>query len=445
MSLFIAGHQPDLFHPGVWLKNFALNSLAKRHGALPLNLVIDNDTVKSTTVRVPILGRRDQPQSVHSIAVPFDHFAGEVPFEERAVLDEVLFADFPRAVAERTADWPFTPFLPAFWQELPPPPAHLGDRLAAGRRTWERRWGCDNPELPISRLCRTAAFAQFAMALLADLPAFHAAYNACVHEYRRSHRIRSNNHPVPDLLRDGEWLEAPFWAWPVGGRRRGQLFVRGVAGGWELRVGGKRWPDLPRSGTVEHWRRLESDGFKVRTRALTTTLFARLCLADLFIHGIGGGKYDELTDAIIARHFGIQPPGFLVLTGTLRLPLPTYPATADDERTTRRLVRDIHWNPQRHLPPDAEDWQDMVDAKMELASATNVNAPHARYLEMRRLTNRIHERVTDIEADARRHADRVSAEVAANAILRRRDYAFCLFPDASLRPFLQRFQASVLA
>ena len=195
VSLFIAGHQPDLFHPGVWLKNFALNSLAKRHGALPLNLVIDNDTVKSTTVRVPILGRRDQPQSVHSIAVPFDHFAGEVPFEERAVLDEVLFADFPRAVAERTADWPFTPFLPAFWQELPPPPAHLGDRLAAGRRTWERRWGCDNPELPISRLCRTAAFAQFAMALLADLPAFHAAYNACVHEYRRSHRIRSNNHP----------------------------------------------------------------------------------------------------------------------------------------------------------------------------------------------------------------------------------------------------------
>src|SRR6266851_7095715 len=28
-SLLMAGHQPELFHPGVWVKNFALNGLAK--------------------------------------------------------------------------------------------------------------------------------------------------------------------------------------------------------------------------------------------------------------------------------------------------------------------------------------------------------------------------------------------------------------------------------
>src|SRR5207302_2018418 len=27
-SLLLAGHQPELFHPGVWVKNFALNGLA---------------------------------------------------------------------------------------------------------------------------------------------------------------------------------------------------------------------------------------------------------------------------------------------------------------------------------------------------------------------------------------------------------------------------------
>ena len=43
-SLLLAGHQPELFHPGVWVKNFALNGLARRHGATPLNLVVDNDT-----------------------------------------------------------------------------------------------------------------------------------------------------------------------------------------------------------------------------------------------------------------------------------------------------------------------------------------------------------------------------------------------------------------
>src|SRR5262245_49575704 len=39
----VAGHQPELFHPGVWFKNFVLHQLARKHGAMSLNLIIDND------------------------------------------------------------------------------------------------------------------------------------------------------------------------------------------------------------------------------------------------------------------------------------------------------------------------------------------------------------------------------------------------------------------
>jgi hypothetical protein len=449
-SLFVAGHQPELFHPGVWLKNFALSAIARRHGVAPLNLVVDNDTAKSAAVRLPVLGPRDGPQAVHVATVPFDHFAGEVAYEEREVHDESQFADFARAVGGRTANWGFAPILPSFWEDALRQRGRtrlLGERFAAARRAWERRWGCRNRELPISRLCQTESFARFAVALVDNLPAFHASYNECVHDYRREHRIRSANHPVPDLLRDGDWLEAPFWGWRAegyprsGSHRRGRLFVRQVSGGWQLRAGDEPWPDLPRGEAVEHWRRLEAEGFKVRTRALTTTLFARLCLADLFVHGIGGGKYDELTDAIIERHFRLRPPAFLVLTGTLHLPLPAFPAKPDDERAAWRMVRDIHWNPQRHLPPDAEDWLDMFDAKMELAAPGNVNPPRVRFAEMRRLTERLRTRVTGVEAAVRARAGLASAEVAANDILRRRDYAFCLFPEATLRPFLTQFDA----
>lgn len=28
--MWLAGHQPELFHPGVWIKNFALSGLARR-------------------------------------------------------------------------------------------------------------------------------------------------------------------------------------------------------------------------------------------------------------------------------------------------------------------------------------------------------------------------------------------------------------------------------
>src|SRR4051794_34344749 len=39
--LILAGHQPELSHPGVWVKHFALNGLARKLGGTPLNLVVD--------------------------------------------------------------------------------------------------------------------------------------------------------------------------------------------------------------------------------------------------------------------------------------------------------------------------------------------------------------------------------------------------------------------
>ena len=51
--IYLAGHQPQMFHPGVWFKNFALGELAKRHGATAVNLIIDGDTLSDTSLRVP--------------------------------------------------------------------------------------------------------------------------------------------------------------------------------------------------------------------------------------------------------------------------------------------------------------------------------------------------------------------------------------------------------
>ena len=41
--IFLSGHQPKLFHPGVWFKNILLAELAKKHSATAINLIIDND------------------------------------------------------------------------------------------------------------------------------------------------------------------------------------------------------------------------------------------------------------------------------------------------------------------------------------------------------------------------------------------------------------------
>ena len=43
VPLVVTGHQPELFHPGVWVKNFAASAIARSCGGIALNLIVDND------------------------------------------------------------------------------------------------------------------------------------------------------------------------------------------------------------------------------------------------------------------------------------------------------------------------------------------------------------------------------------------------------------------
>lgn len=439
-SLLLAGHQPELFHPGVWAKNFALCGLARRHDMTPINLVVDNDTAKATALRVPAPGAVES-EWPHAAAVPFDAWGGDVPYEERAVRDEALFASLPDRAAAMTRGWPFTPLLESFWRDALRQAVRtslLGERFVAARRARERTWGCHNREVPVSAICQTEPFAWFVCHLLGELPRFHAIYNACVHDYRKRHGIRSRNHPVPDLVQEGNWLEAPFWAWRSGQQRRGRLLVRRGESDLELRAGAERWPTVPCQPKA--WRMLERTGYKVRSRALTNTLFARWFVADLFLHGLGGGKYDELTDSIARQFYGIEPPTFAVLSATLRLPLPTHPDTPADCRRLAGELRDLQWNPQRQAMDDVR-FQDLADLKATwIARQTATSAERReRYRTLRAATEQMRALLDGREDELRQRLARCERAVRATAVLRRRDYAFCLYPTEQLRSFCSSF------
>ena len=62
-----------------------------------------------------------------------------------------------------------------------------------------------------------------------------------------------------------------------------------------------------------------------------------------------------------------------------------------------------------------------------------------RFQVLRDLTQKLRGFVASQEAEVRQHLLRSERELEANAILHRRDYAFCLYPEALLRPFCMRF------
>lgn len=459
--VFAAGHQPALFHAGVWIKNFALGALAAQTGGVGLNLIVDNDTLLSTAIRVPA-GTAGAP---HYEAVPFDAPRAAQPWEDAVVEDRAQFAGFGRRVAEAMRQWSVRPVIADVWPDavtMLETSRSLPDALTAARHRQEVRWSVSNLELPVRRMCEQPAFLWFASHILAQLPRFREIHNAVLWEYRRLNRVRSSSHPVPELAGRDDWLEAPFWAWRAGEQRRRHVFARQSGKTLELSDGAttfaalKLSPEMDACCAVEGLQQLPAQGWRFRTRALTTTLFARLCLSDLFIHGIGGAKYDEMTDRILERFYGIEPPAFLTLTATLRLPLGGSPdVSPGDVQRLRQVLHDLEFNPDRHVPAvpqDVREWKRSLIAEWSAEQTEGLTrrerrARRAARRERHVQFKRVREQLAPSAAAERERRTRELAEVerrlAAQAILNDREYAWCLHPAERLQELMGRVTALV--
>ncbi|HWE39800.1 MAG TPA: hypothetical protein VG406_24840 [Isosphaeraceae bacterium] len=445
----VTGHQPELFHPGVWVKNVAVAAIAREGRGVGLNLIVDNDTPKSASVRVPERTAR----GLKAVPVEFDQWAGEVPYEDLNARDPALFASFPARVLERISGQVEDPLIKEFWPlalDAAGRSDRIGERFAAARHGIEQRWGVRNYEVPLGLVCETEAFHWFASHLLAQLPRYWSVHNAALDRHRASHGIRSRHHPVPALGREGDWLEAPFWAWRAASPRRRPLLARQRdPATLELRIADEPepflnlplGPDREACCAVEVLQMLPEQGIRLRTRALTTTLFARLLLGDLFLHGIGGAKYDELGDEVARGFLGAPPPPFLTLSLTLWLGLPDDPATADSLHAVDQVLRDLDYNPDRHLTsPVATDLETLIRAKWVAIEAPQASHRERveRFRAIRRYNEALRGAVEGRRNDLIRERERLAAALRHNQVARSREYPFVLHDRRRLHDAMAR-------
>jgi hypothetical protein len=446
--LIVTGHQPELFHPGVWVKNFAVAGIAQGQTGVGLNLIVDNDIPKGPTIRVP----HREGDTLRASPVAFDVWAGEVPYEDQTVQDEALFATFADRARSTLGGLIADPVLDDYWPRVL---RHVGStdlvglRFALARREVEAEWGARNVEAPLGQVCESEAFLWFASHLLAHLPRFQATHNAALARYRAAYGIRSKNHPVPGLARQGEWLESPFWAWRAEAPRRRPLMARLLPRTMELRIAGEDQPfvEIPLSAdrdaccAIEVLQGLPSKGIRLRTRALTTTLFARYVLGDLFVHGIGGAKYDELGDEIARDFFQFEPPRFLTLSLTQWLGVVDDPATLDRFRAVERSIRDLYWNPDRYLPsvPPSEA-RSAVMAKWRAIDGEILTRRQRidRLKVIRKANEALAAWIEPARSRLMDERERLALGLKFNAVARSREYAFPLHGATRLRRQMTR-------
>lgn len=440
--IIITGHQPEIFHPGVWLKNFSASQLASQCHGTAINLIIDSDLCRSPAIRVPT----GDPADPLVETVAFDRAVSEMPYEERLIVDSEVWSSFGTRTSELVKPIVANPFIDEWWPEvLSCDTQNLGAAISQARHKTEIKWGSRSLELPQSAICRGKVFRWFACYLLQNAGAFRKAYNTSLSDYRVVHRLKNHAQPVPDLAIDGDWIETPFWIWNLAEPTRRGVYVRPSANGLEIsdrkNITCTISSDPERA--AQQFAELETAGIKLRTRALATTLFARLFLADLFIHGIGGAKYDQVTDSLSQRFVGIELPAYATISGTLRLSIDSPATKVPSVNALRQELRDLRFHPERHLDEMNlskvhGDVERLISRKQEwirtLPTPANVAERH------RVITNVNHELQPYLKnhaLDLEKQMDSAKQIERAESIRNSREYAYCLFPSGDLREFFR--------
>jgi hypothetical protein len=455
----LGGHQPELFHPGVWLKNFALAELAKEVSGVAINLAIDADAFKTNELPVPVRNG----DVIQRQLVPFDLPTAPTVHEERTVVDSSLFNSFGERVCELLHPNVTNPWLREIWPRIikrANVTGHIGTAFAQVRHQIEGELGSQTLEVPQSEFCKLPVFYHFVAHLIAERHRFREVYNRAILDYRQQHHLRSASHPAPELRQDGIWTELPFWSSMPGYINRPITTSIGkVAESPEAidREGSSRllfgkegfWNSLP-----DPTKNLEScaialggfeeTGLKLRTKALATTLFARVFLGDLFVHGLGGGMYDQVTDQIIRDFYGIEPPRYVIATGTLRLPIPRSGITAHDvEQHTMRLWAMIH-HPETFLdyPSVSPEVRELINQKRHWISITPTKESSAeRCRAIRAINVKLGESLAINRQQWIVEHQQLESQLEVDQVLGSREYPWPWYPRETLEKFLLAFRS----
>ncbi len=430
--IILAGHQPQLFHPGVWIKNFAASAIAQQTGGHAYNLVVDNDQSPShLTMSVPQL---DSNGKLIRGSLQLDQPGIELPFENRQIVSREIYNTIPDRIAQSVSPWVSNPLalaLKRHWFHADKVDFRWGAAVAASRHALEGELGLQTAELPIGRLVQGRAFAHFIAEILVRLPEFQSVYQQALHNYRARNHIRSMAHPVPDLKQFGTWWETPFWTWRSGQPHRRPLFAEFVSNtvrlsdrvDWQFEIQSPRWSDAIYD--------LQQSGVAIRPRAITTTLFARMALCDLFIHGIGGAKYDEITDQLFLQFWQVPPPQFMTLTATMLLPLGIERVSRAQIDLIDQSIRETRFQAeqfeQQIEPKHAERFRQLRQQKLVcLAAIPDRYQRKAWHREISAINHELSELVNPLRLQLLQKRDELIRRLPESQVARWREFGFAL-------------------
>ena len=396
--LIVTGHQPIVFHPGILAKYVAAEAFAKTVAGSVAWLVADQDTPDVFTLRRPVR------QSNGTLEVEHQKLSEEPVFTSVAAASQKPIADVARLGP------PFDRVSDAFRAHTGAP--NLASQAAEAVRDLLSDLVEPGPLFYASRLAETDLFNEIVNAIARDPERCVETYNAAAAAYPEAH-LRALGARQTESAHDPE---IPLWRIEPGQPR--------------LPVFASQLADISRE--------------QLAPRATLLDGLVRLAGADLFIHGTGGAKYAQATDAWFAAWAPVDGCDALAPAVTASA---TRTIDTGASLTTRAEADHAVWaaHHARHTPTMLRD-AGRAEQKTELVRAIDA--------EPRRSRERaaLFAELTELLHDARRaHADEIQsldreaaaarARAAEHHIAADRTWPFPAYPAATLAELADSIRA----
>ncbi len=316
--IITSGHQPELFHPGILFKELIVNSLAKEVSALPLHIIVDTD---ATEFSFHLPRKKNNSAYLENYQIKSGEIFSkyEIKESERKTLLQIWkeqLVTLENFVSEKNIE--FAKKSIEVYISLLEKNESLLKIHSELKREFFLNNQIESSQVYLSDLIQIESFKAFVSLIKNNLSEFQKAYNLSLDEFRKEHKIKNHAQPIPNLLDQ----ELPFWI-------------------------------LDKTTNQRRALKLEDslEDSIILPKAVTLTMFLRLFLSDFFIHGKGGGRYEEVSEKIFENFFQMKASPYSTASITMNLNnLKGFSLPNIDEKGLEAKIRDTVFSPEKFLP-----------------------------------------------------------------------------------------------
>jgi hypothetical protein len=439
----VTGHQCQFFHPGITIKYALTDDLAKQTDAVPINLIVDTDTSKNLGLTIPVL-KNDNTLAITTLYL--NDIDTDITVSNQPLPQQETFSTFCDSflnhniagVSQSQKENIVTIFKTSYQQAKCLTDFYCLTNFNSGHIIHHNMF-----HLPVSIMAQTKTFYSFCYDMIVNSDDIFRYYNNALNAYRTTHQLRNKNQPLPNLRKSNDgFIESPFWLLTPN-QPRAPLFIKHH--GSDIVIADQNKPvglfsGNSQSSTEDFMHLLKANNLTIAPRAITLSIFARLFIGDMFVHGTGGARYDLISDKIISDYYNITPPQICAATITMHLPIKVqHDATIiasqiDEAKNTRRALR---YNSEKHvdnIPAQLiyEKVQLIERHKILKGTKGNKQSKRAIFNALMQIRDKMKCHAKDAISENQVNIDELQMQLNQNKIAQGREYFTGLFTKASL-------------